>query len=158
MWKFFLAAAQMLTKSNKIDSLFLIRTNEKFRGYCDSVLLFCLKGKVYNYQIKSRADRWLYIDDGPLFDTLPHLVDHYIKHSDGLPTILKEAIPSSLPPVPPEYPGISLNLHHLIQARHRLQCHQQEQQTVILEPQILMTNEIALINLHLNLIKLHQDL
>jgi len=121
------AAVQMLTKANKVDGLFLIRTSEKFRGYCDYVLSLCLKGKVYNYQIKSRADRWFYIDDGPLFETLPHLVDHYMKHSDGLPTILKEAIPSSisripprpsvrpnvrpvrpglsLPPVPPEYPS-----------------------------------------------------
>lgn len=40
-----------------------------------------------------QADRWYYIDDGPLFETLPHLVDHYIKHMDGLPVLLMEPIP-----------------------------------------------------------------
>ena len=60
-----------------------------------------------NYQ----ADRWFYIDDGPLFETLPHLVDHYLQYADGLPCVIK--IPVSSPdnrnltkrsPLPPPSP------------------------------------------------------
>ena len=54
-----------------------------------------------------QADRWYYIDDGPLFETLPHLIDHYRKHMDGLPVLLMEPVPSShdvraAAPVPPK--------------------------------------------------------
>ena len=49
-----------------------------------------------NLLLFSQADRWYYIDDGPLFETLPHLIDHYCKHMDGLPVLLQQAVPPSL--------------------------------------------------------------
>ena len=41
-----------------------------------------------------KSDRWFYIDDGPLFETLPHVIDHYSRCADGLPVLLKMALPS----------------------------------------------------------------
>ena len=41
-----------------------------------------------------KSDRWFYIDDGPLFETLPHIIDHYSRCADGLPVLLKMALPS----------------------------------------------------------------
>ena len=40
-----------------------------------------------------KSDRWFYIDDGPLFETLPHIIDHYSRCADGLPVLLKMALP-----------------------------------------------------------------
>jgi len=75
-----------------------------------------------------QSDRWFYIDDGPLFETLPHVIDHYSRCADGLPVLLKMALPpGGKPPVvlqnipvppmrkrPPLTPAISspaLNTH-----------------------------------------------
>ena len=47
-----------------------------------------------------QADRFFYIDDGPLFETLPHVIDHYSKSADGLPVLLKMAVPpTGHPPI-----------------------------------------------------------
>ena len=47
-----------------------------------------------------QSDRWFYIDDGPLFETLPHVIDHYSRCADGLPVLLKMALPpDGNPPV-----------------------------------------------------------
>lgn len=54
---------------------------------------------------------WYFIDDGPLFDSLPAVVDHYMMFVDGLPTLLKC-------PVPP--PGIRLPSSHSKPVSH---CH-----------------------------------
>lgn len=40
-----------------------------------------------------QSDRWFYIDDGPLFETLPHVIDHYSRCADGLPVLLQMAVP-----------------------------------------------------------------
>ena len=40
-----------------------------------------------------QSDRWFYIDDGPLFETLPHVIDYYSRCADGLPVLLKMAVP-----------------------------------------------------------------
>ena len=40
----------------------------------------------------SQSDRWYYIDDGPLFDSLSSCMDHYMMFADGLPTILRYPI------------------------------------------------------------------
>ena len=36
-----------------------------------------------------QGDLWYFIDDGPLFDSLPSVVDHYMLFPDGLPTLLR---------------------------------------------------------------------
>ena len=40
-----------------------------------------------------QSDRWYFIDDGPLFDTLEGAIDHYMLFPDGLPTILRYPVP-----------------------------------------------------------------
>lgn len=47
-----------------------------------------------------QSDRWFYIDDGPLFETLPHVIDHYSRCADGLPVLLRMAVsPDGNPPM-----------------------------------------------------------
>lgn len=98
-------AVTQLDHAGLQDGLFLIRSSITCHGYY--VLSLVFEMKVYHFKIQSRADRWFYIDDGPLFETLPHLVDHYIQYSDGLPTVLKKPVgihstgpPLKLPPRP----------------------------------------------------------
>ncbi|XP_031568891.1 tyrosine-protein kinase HTK16-like [Actinia tenebrosa] len=80
------------------DGQFIIRLSTRDHGYY--VLSLVLSKLVYHYQIKSRSDRWFYIDDGPLFETLPHVIDHYSKYADGLPVLLQFSIPpDGKPPV-----------------------------------------------------------
>lgn len=94
----------ILQNASMADGSFLIRSSIKCHGYY--VLTLVYEKKIYHFQVKSRADRWFYIDDGPLFETLPHLVDHYMQYADGLPTLLRFPVPSAenrkrpLPPTP----------------------------------------------------------
>eukprot|EP00794_Sanderia_malayensis_P011308 gene11308-12490_t len=105
-------AVAMLRRSGMDDGFYLIRSSIKCHGYY--VLSLALSGKAYHFQIKSRADRWYYIDDGPLFETLPHLVDHYCTHMDGLPVLLRFPVAPELPhrpaaPLPPK-PSVARGL------------------------------------------------
>lgn len=87
-----------------------------------------------------QSDRWFYIDDGPLFETLPHVIDHYSRCADGLPVLLKMALPPDgnppiviqnipVPPTrkrPPLTPALSspaLNIHsaRILAGRNLLQ-------------------------------------
>ena len=36
-----------------------------------------------------------YIDDGPFFETLEHLIDHYSRYADGLSAKLKASVNQS---------------------------------------------------------------
>ncbi|XP_066920050.1 tyrosine-protein kinase HTK16-like [Clytia hemisphaerica] len=86
------AAVNVLESNGLINGSFLIRNSIKCHGYY--VLSLVCEKKVFHFQIQSRADRWFYIDDGPLFETLPHLVDHYLQYADGLPCVIKIPVPS----------------------------------------------------------------
>lgn len=116
----------LFQKWGLVDGLFLVRLSTRDHGYY--VLSVVVNTQIYHYQIRSRSDRWFYIDDGPLFETLPHVIDHYSRCADGLPVLLKMALPpGGKPPVvlqnipvppmrkrPPLTPAISspaLNTH-----------------------------------------------
>ena len=42
----------------------------------------------FNYEIIRLNDTTYFIDDGPYFESLEHLIDHYCRITDGLPTTL----------------------------------------------------------------------
>ena len=61
------------------------------------------KGEFFNYEICIRDEtnpmmsdlmplKYFYIDDGPYFRTLSHLIEHYTKYEDGLPGVLKRNV------------------------------------------------------------------
>lgn len=84
-------AIALFKKFGLVDGLFLVRLSTRDHGYY--VLSVAVNTQIYHYQIRSRSDRWFYIDDGPLFETLPHVIDHYSRCADGLPVLLKMALP-----------------------------------------------------------------
>ncbi|XP_053669806.1 tyrosine-protein kinase Shark [Anopheles nili] len=51
--------------------------------------------------IIQRQQDWLYIDEGPYMNSLEHLIDHYMRFSDGLPVNLRFPVtPGPKPPIP----------------------------------------------------------
>lgn len=91
-------AITLFQKWGLVDGLFLVRLSTRDRGYY--VLSVVVSAQIYHYLIQSRSDRWFYIDDGPLFETLPHVIDYYSRCADGLPVLLKMAVPpDGNPPV-----------------------------------------------------------
>ncbi|XP_032240951.1 tyrosine-protein kinase HTK16 isoform X2 [Nematostella vectensis] len=84
-------AVNMIKKWGTPDGAFLVRQSTRDHGYY--VLSLAINQQIYHFQIQSRSDRWFYIDDGPLFETLPHVIDHYSKSADGLPVLLQFAVP-----------------------------------------------------------------
>lgn len=53
----------------------------------------------------SQPQHFHYIDEGPYMYSLNHLVQHYMRFSDGLPTKLRHSVPPrDKPPLPPLHP------------------------------------------------------
>lgn len=74
------------------DGVFLVRTSpHKPDVY---VLSMAAAGSVYNFEIQRKSEN-LFIDDGPYFQTLENLIEHYMKYEDGLPTKLTQPIRKS---------------------------------------------------------------
>ncbi|UJR08250.1 hypothetical protein I4U23_012523 [Adineta vaga] len=95
-------AAKQLIESIKTDSsngMFVVRfSSQNLKNYA---LTLYYEKEFYNFEIICLDETSFYIDDGPYFESLEHLIDHYCRIPDGLPTILtcsinqvKEIIPS----------------------------------------------------------------
>lgn len=86
-------AAKSLIESvplSRRQGVFLIRPSSK--ALQNFALTLFHKQEFYNFEISSTDEKTFFIDDGPFFDSLEHLVDHYSRISDGLPTSLKYSI------------------------------------------------------------------
>ena len=100
-----LAAKQLIEsiKDGPTNGMFVVRYSSKnFKNYA---LTLYYNKDIYNFEIIHLNETTYYIDDGPYFDTIEHLIDHYCRIADGLPTILtysinsyKEIIPSCIQP------------------------------------------------------------
>ncbi|KAG5676430.1 hypothetical protein PVAND_006268 [Polypedilum vanderplanki] len=87
-----------------ICGLFLVRTSERNGGLDVITMLHDdddLKN-IRNYVIhKSDNLKYFYIDDGPFFTSLEHLISYYMTHADGLPAKLTQFVsPIVRPPIP----------------------------------------------------------
>jgi tyrosine-protein kinase len=95
-------AAKQLIESVKdkcSNGMFVVRHSSKnLKNYA---LTLYNENDIFNFEILCVNENTFYIDDGPYFDSLEHLIDHYCRIPDGLPTTLtysinqsKEVIPS----------------------------------------------------------------
>ncbi|XP_075167012.1 SH2 ankyrin repeat kinase [Haematobia irritans] len=97
---------------------FLVRFSERKTSGSGYVLTLLYDGVVKNFII-SQSSKFLFIDDGPFLPTLEHLVEHFMRFSDGLPVNLKfPVIPKPKPPLPlfstmPRTPRKSTDTHPL---------------------------------------------
>lgn len=84
-------AVHLLQKRGLIDGSFVVRPNSRRPGYYALTLVY--NQMPYHYEIVCESDRWYFIDDGPLFDSLPAVIEHYMLFTDGLPTLLRFSVP-----------------------------------------------------------------
>ncbi|CAF1381262.1 unnamed protein product [Adineta steineri] len=82
-------AAKQLIESVKNESsngMFIVRHSSKnLKNYA---LTLYNKNEFFNFEIICLNETTFYIDDGPYFDSLEHLIDHYCRIPDGLPITL----------------------------------------------------------------------
>lgn len=68
------------------EGLFLVRKRKKNPDWY--VLTLCHEQKIFNYEIRTKhyRDRLMYyIDDGPYYKTIEHVIQYYCHHANGLP-------------------------------------------------------------------------
>ena len=84
--------------------MFLVRRTQRDENIL--VLSLTWSGEFFNYEIcirelpqfanhlthTSTQTKYFFIDDGPYFKSLEHLVEHYTKYEDGLPGLLTRPI------------------------------------------------------------------
>lgn len=91
-------AVAILNQAGNKDGSFLVRYSDRSDA---DILTMIHDGKDYHFQVQ-REGLFYFIDDGPLLDSLEHVVEHYKQMPDGLPTILLVPLqPKPKPPLPP---------------------------------------------------------
>lgn len=93
-------AERLIMEFKPQSGIFLVRFS--IRNNEDILTLFH-EDKVYNFIIHKK-NGFLFIDDGPLLNSLEHVVEYYKSLSDGLPTVLTYPVP---PTPKPHAPPIS---------------------------------------------------
>ena len=87
--KFDRLAAKQLIESigdKRLNGMFVVRYSSKnIKNYA---LTLYYEKEFFNFEIARLNETTFYIDDGPYFESLEHLIDHYCRIPDGLPTIL----------------------------------------------------------------------
>ncbi|KAK7078642.1 hypothetical protein SK128_025564 [Halocaridina rubra] len=73
---------------------FMLRLSQRVQGMY--VLSLLCEDKVFNYEIAKEGDL-LHIDGGPVFESVQHLIDHYVRFLDGMPCQLLYPVPPSSP-------------------------------------------------------------
>lgn len=75
------------------NGMFVVRRSSK--NPQNYALTLYNDNEFFNYEIINLDATTYYIDDGPYLDSLEHLIDHYCRIPDGLPTTLMSSINSS---------------------------------------------------------------
>ncbi len=87
--------AEKLLK-DKHDGTFLVRESETTLG--EYSLSLCYNGHVHHYRIRTKPK--FFINHKKMFNSLPELVNHHSKLSDGLRTSMQYPLPHQLGPSP----------------------------------------------------------
>ncbi|XP_055313985.1 tyrosine-protein kinase Shark isoform X3 [Sitodiplosis mosellana] len=81
---------------------FLIRFSQREHAYILGLLSEDNDFRNYVIQQSNSPNHYYFIDEGPYMLSLEHLVQHYMKFADGLPTKLRFPVaPKPKPPLPP---------------------------------------------------------
>ena len=86
-------AKQILSYYKNEHGVYLVRRTLRDENILVLSLMF--NNEFFNYEIciKDLNIKYYFIDDGPYFRSLPHLIEHYMKYEDGLPGLLTKPIP-----------------------------------------------------------------
>ncbi|KAH3722026.1 hypothetical protein DPMN_064975, partial [Dreissena polymorpha] len=86
-------AQKILELKGLREGLFLVRSSNKNPDW--QVLTICHNQQVYNYQIKTKHYREkliYYIDDGPYYKHIEHVIQYYSYSANGLPCALRFSV------------------------------------------------------------------
>ncbi|KAH8277965.1 hypothetical protein KR018_011088 [Drosophila ironensis] len=121
-------ADELLVKHPQIDTsgCFLVRFSESTAAsglvltlLSDQMVKNFRISQAYLYQngikLQSGGPKFLYIDDGPYWPSLEHLIAHFMRFSYGLPVSLKYPVP---PQPKPEVPSFATIPRSLVKSRH----------------------------------------
>ncbi|KAL0268767.1 UNVERIFIED_CONTAM: hypothetical protein PYX00_010583 [Menopon gallinae] len=97
-------AIDLLKEYGNKEGSYLVRYSDKNVF----VLTMIVNNRSFHFQIKNE-NGFYFIDDGPLLDSLEHVIDHYSRMQDGLPTVLQIPIPPKPKPPVPEFPRHGLS-------------------------------------------------
>ena len=104
-------------KADLGDGVFLVRRNAK-NSFTLSVIA---RNEFFNFEICSKENgKFLYIGDGPYFQSLEHMIEHHYIYANGLPTILLTPIsPNSKysqvnQTICSNKPHSNVNIHHFM--------------------------------------------
>ena len=87
----------VLSLNSGINGSFLVRESESKLG--EFSISLCYDGRVYHYSIHTDPQTFQYfVTPESKFESLPELVAHHSKNSDGLVTVLHYAAPNPLKP------------------------------------------------------------
>ena len=105
-------AKQVLESVNHGPSngMFLVRCSSK--NLHNYALTLYYEKEFFNFEIICLDTTTFYIDDGPFFDSLEHLVDHYCRIPDGLPTTLTYSVNKLLEVVPMRVKSSTIHCHN----------------------------------------------
>jgi hypothetical protein len=86
-------AKQILSYYKNEHGVYLVRRTLRDENILVLSLMF--NNEFFNYEIciKDLNIKYYFIDDGPYFRSLSHLIEHYMKYEDGLPGLLTKPIP-----------------------------------------------------------------
>jgi tyrosine-protein kinase len=90
-----IAAKQLMesVKTGPVNGMFTVRHSSN--SPMNYALTLYKDNDVFNFEIVCLNESTYYIDDGPYMDSLEHLIDHYCRIPDGLPTTLTCSINQS---------------------------------------------------------------
>lgn len=92
-------AAHLVTAGpdGRREGLFLVRESLRMPG--SFVLTMWARDQVHHFQVVGHGDGWFSVDNGPLFQGLDELVNHYKCRADGLPSQLHDFVIGNQPPM-----------------------------------------------------------
>ena len=92
-------AAHLVTTGpdGRREGLFLVRESLRMPG--SFVLTMWARNQVHHFQVVGHGDGWYSVDNGPLFQGLDELVNHYKCRPDGLPSQLHDFVVGNQPPL-----------------------------------------------------------
>ena len=80
----------LFTRFDMLDGLFLVRKSSRDPG--TYVLALTANRKMFNYEIRSEQGIAFYIDEGPLMQSVEHVIEYYCLYADGIAHKLMHAI------------------------------------------------------------------
>lgn len=125
--------AELMRQNGNQEGLYLVRESARVAG---GYVLSCIaQGSLQHYVINGEGGVYR-VDDGPPFQRLDELVNHYHKPDDRLPTVLTTYVPKPGAPVPQQ-----ATYENMWNAQHTVQATVARSQPMAQQPSLAQTTQ-----------------